>query len=326
MTHALRAACLLPICFVLALYQPVAAAAECSASSLTTLRNCVANIANYSGIVLTQDVTCTTDVDCCGSGNSPLIDLVSTTGKTVRGDGTYRVLKRSAGQRNCSLIRAGTSTTIRDLVIDEDVNDPPCSPGDGCPSTVMVNGRHNVTLDNVRIFNGKAYVVYVWGSDRFTFRNGEITSAGIIGLYVGHNSYAPSDHLTIENSTFRWARTNAIAIEGVRNSAWDASWISGNQIYQNHLHGLWTCEGKVCPGGQIYLARGEGLVLYNNNIWGGRCDNCAGGISGIEFGDPYGGVTVNNVTVSTNRIHDNTGAGVPRRPNLSRARRGSGAL
>ncbi|WP_200334930.1 right-handed parallel beta-helix repeat-containing protein [Thiocystis violacea] len=50
-------------------------------------------------------------------------------------------------------------------------------------------------------------------------------------------------------------------------------------------------------------------MLYNNNIWGGRCDNCAGGISGIEFGDPYGGVTVNNVTVSTNRIHDNTGAG-----------------
>jgi hypothetical protein len=134
-----------------------------------------------------------------------------------------------------------------------------------------VHARNNVTLDNVHIYNSKGNTVQVWGSDYFTFKNGQITSAGIIGLYIGHKLYAPSNRFNISNSTFRYARTNAIAIESAAGTHWNDNWISSNQIYQNHKHGLWMCGNVVCPGGQLYIAYADGLAIYNNNIWGGSC-------------------------------------------------------
>ena len=310
-----------------------AATYPCNAGTIAQLKECVSGLDYYSQqeIILTADMTCSTLSECCGPNNGPLIDLNNRRGKTIRSASSTQIftLKRMAGQSTlnkdtnkdelptCHVISGSgaSNIVIKDLILDESSAVAPCSveeydnKNNKCKETVLWNGASNVTMSNVKVRNGKSYVIRVDNTNGFTLANSEISDSGIIGLYVGTKSPGMnmSQNISITNNTFLRTRTNALAIEGVTGS--QKNNISGNTFSGNHWQGLFLNKALNVwsGGGQVFLAQGDNIDFYNNVISDGYCSNCYENfVDGIEIGEPSQPYyPLKNTTIRNNTIYNN---------------------
>ena len=286
----------------------VHAAGTCTAGNIAQLRACADNLSSYDGIALSADMVCT-GADCCAGNGGALIGINGLSGKVFDGGG-HKIL-RQANQRTCPAvgISQASNVTVRNAVFDEDLNAAPCDPTDNCVSTVDVSGSSNVTLDTVTVSNGKAYVVRGWGVNGFMVRNAAVLNAGIIGIYVGHDDYAPSYKIGIYNSSIIGSRTNGIAIESANGVQDGDNAIVGNVIEGNHWHGLWRdANGAIFPGGQLLIVMANHLLVKDNSIGDGYCDTCGPNtIGGIELGAAEHPNALHHIQVVNNLIYNQTG-------------------
>jgi hypothetical protein len=300
-------------------FQLADAATTCTASDLSSLKTCLQHIESYDRISITANISCS-GTACCGP-NDTMLEIFGQQNKTIEGNG--RTITRTENQRLCMALKLSQSSNlvVRNLTFDEDANDLPCEVADGCKETLYLNNAHHTTIDNVRFLNGKSYVVYLWATDHFKFINSRIENAGIIGLFAGYMGYvpsrpeldAPSHHLTITGSTFIGARTNAIALEGVRGTVAIPNLVKDNVIRSNHHTGLWgppVCNFGICPGGQVYLADVDHLSFQNNTVADGYCENCWNQVvHAIEIGKMNKPFLLNNAKIENNLLANNNGAG-----------------
>ena len=268
----------------------------CLVNNIQQLRECLA--ANENAI-LNQDITVGAS-DCDGNG---VIDISNSDGLGIYGQG-YRIF-REGGQAQCSLIYGNgvSDFTIQDVLLEEtpgpDV--PPLSTYDNM--LYFINST-NVCLENVEVAHSWGYAIYNRGGDGFKFNNSTLRDSGILGLYIGEENN-PATNATITNSTFDCNSTNAIAIRGV-----DGLLIDNNLINDNHKLGIFPIPGGFTGGGQVFLFNGTNMVLSNNTIQNGFCQNCvnsgviANPVVGIEIG--ASGLTVTNTLIENNNILNNT--------------------
>ncbi len=295
----------------------------CTAANLSTLQSCVRNSSKYSVIQITADISCASG-QCCTDGKA-LLNLDDRSNLTVSGAG--KKITRYGDYDKCSVLSANRATNVRinNLNFDENKEAPPCKleqmTSDQCPKAFHFQDAKNITLSKVSLSNAKSYAIYVWGVDGFVFDQSSLVNSGILGLYIGHIDYAPSNNIKITNSNFTDNTTNAIAIEGVRGSNPRQNLISGNKFYRNHRRGIWPVEPRfgtgLTGGGQIYLAMGDNLTVENNTIADGFCKECYQhnsalntAIFGIEIGmrdHPY---SFRNLAITNNRIFNNDGHGI----------------
>jgi hypothetical protein len=285
-------------------------ASVCEISDMASLNDCVRNQTQFDQFEFTADVSCQGE-DCCGWDGRGLMNLSrSKDGKTVLGNG--HTLTRHAMQRQCPaiIINNVSNVSLQNLNLDEDAEAAPCVPDDHCKATVHVQNSKNVSLIRVNIYNGKAYVVRVWGVDGFVFGSSSVSNAGIIGLCVEHMKFTPSRHVLISNSVFAVARANGVAITGVDGEAVGDNQIVNNVFSGNHYHGLWMDgSGKVpTTGGQLYIPYANNLTVSDNLIADGRCQNCSNpAVWGMELGAPNEGSTLTNVVIARNFVYNSLG-------------------
>lgn len=281
------------------------AAGSCTASTLAELKGCAASLGSYDSISLTADIACS-GASCCGNNNAPLIDIQRLSNKTLFGN-NHRIT-RGDNQRVCPalLIHDSQNIRIQEVVFDEDAADAPCEVTDDCPNTIRVSDATDVSLSSIDVVSGKAYVIYAWHVDGMELRDSLLINSGIIGFYVGHKDYGNSTRVKVLNSTFVETRTNAIAIEGVTGSQADDNQIVGNRLVGNHWHGLWTAPTGVYPGGQMLIAMADHLVIRDNIIGDGFCENCERhAVTGIELGMPNRPDSLQHIELTNNLVYNN---------------------
>ncbi|WP_177224749.1 right-handed parallel beta-helix repeat-containing protein [Variovorax sp. 770b2] len=291
-------------------------AATCDIGSLATLASCLQYQNSYDTFRFTADLVCGQNgaSDCCTAGGGPLLEINSLQNKVFDGNG-HR-LTRLTQQKVCPAIRISNMASniqLSRLVIDENGAVPPCSPNDACPPTIDVARSSDVRLDDVHVHDGKAYVVNVWGVNGFSFLNSSVSSAGIIGLYIGHALFENSSRIQVRNSVFAASRTNGLAIEGAGGTTPGDNVIANNVFNRNHYNGQWPDgRGGITTGGQMYLVRANNLSVVNNVFGDGRCFNCSSlEVSAVELGtaNATDGVTLSNIQFSGNYIYNHPGVG-----------------
>lgn len=282
----------------------------CMINDPASLKECFAHVDVYDTFALQNDISCTGS-NCCTPTGAALMSFVSTTGKTIIGNG--HTFTRHGGQLQCPAlsIKRSSHISVSDISIDEDESVAPCNPQDNCPATAEIRGSNDVRFDKVSVYNGKAYVVYVWGVDGFTFTNSVISNAGIIGLYIGNVVWQPSSNITVSHSIFSRVRTNALVSEGVGGT----NIIDHNVFTRSHYFGLWPTPntspsfGKPSNGGEVGFVPADNLQFTNNIITDGYCDNCWSGdgtMWGVEFSD-YQGHIAHAISLINNIFSNITG-------------------
>jgi len=265
-------------------------------------------------ISLTSDITC--GRDCCPSGNA-LLNLDGASNIQINGQG-HRILRR-ANQRSCSLLTLhnASNVTLARLVLDDDETVESCAVADRCPRMLWMRDARNISLQHVTVRYSKGYAIYVQGTDGFSFLDSTLERSGVLGLYIGHEDDA-SSRIRVERSLFRDNSTNALALLGVDGRR-QKTLIADNVFERNHALGQWPVAPRygtgLTGGGQVYLARAEGVRFENNRVVDGFCANCfwhgrlGSGVTGVELGIP-GRSTVKDITISDNTIQNNHAYGI----------------
>lgn len=257
---------------------------RCEARSITDLNQCLA-----SG----NDAYIVSDMSCSGSC------IQHNTG-TIYGGGY--TITRNSGQKQGNLLRMqGSNLTVQDLTLD-DGDGPTCTPNEECPRTVQMGGS-NLTLNNVTVRNSKAYTIGVDNATDVTIQGIQLMDGGIVGLYIG-----TSNRVSVTGSRFNRVGSNSIAVLGGINVT-----ITGNHFENNHRLGFWPVAPQfgegLTGGGQVYIARGEDILFSNNTVINGSCDQCRGGVHGVEVSEPNK-TSVYRLTIADNTINNHTGANI----------------
>lgn len=296
---------------------PTAARADtCAISDIPTLRACFDRAAAHDRFVLTADIACTREADCCDPGRIALMALNGAQGRVI--DGQNHRIRRGAGQKSCAVlsIRNTQGLAIRNLVLDEDQATAPCELADKpCASTIDVAASRDIELDRVTIAWGKGYVVKLWNVQGATIRHSSITDAGQIGLFVGHYRFGASSRITLDDITIARARANGAAVQGA-----DDVVITASRFIGNHWHGLWTnpnYPGSISPGGQLLLAQGSRIRITANRFEGGDCRDCKPShyVAAIEVGEDDKAPGVHDLTIAGNLLcHQGPGPAIAQNP------------
>jgi hypothetical protein len=172
---------------------------------------------------------------------------------------------------------------------------------------LWMRDARNISLQHVTVRYSKGYAIYVQGTDGFSFLDSTLERSGVLGLYIGHEDDA-SSRVRVERSLFRDNSTNALALLGVDGRR-QKTLIADNVFERNHALGQWPVAPRygtgLTGGGQVYLARAEGVRFENNRVVDGFCANCfwhgrlGSGVTGVELGIP-GRSTVKDITISDN--------------------------
>ena len=291
-------------------------ATDCVVKNLSDLRSCVNSAQGIERINIQNDLSCT-ESTCCPTGGA-LLRFNEVANLTIEGNG-YKLL-RTGGQRQCSLldITQSRNVSLNNWTLDDDVADAPCLVDDKCPRMLHIRTSSDVTLKDMRILNGKSYVIYVQQVDGFNFLNSSLTNSGVLGLYVGHSDKA-STNIRIQNSTFNDNQTNALALLGVSGSAVTDNIVSNNVFRRNHWRGQWAVAARYgtgfTGGGQVYIAQASGLTISDNLVEDGYCENCfvqqhmGSGVSGIELAIP-GRNSVTNTLITNNIVSNHDAWGI----------------
>lgn len=260
-------------------------------------------------IALTADIRCGSN--CCPSGVA-LLNLTGANQVVIDGQG-HQIL-RQASQRQCSLatLHNARNVTLLNLTLDDDPAGASCAVSDQCPPMMHMNGASDVSLHGVAVRYSKGYAIYVQSVDGFAFTDSTLEHSGVLGLYIGHEDDA-TRRVRVQRSNFRDNATNALALLGVDGSA-NTTLITDNLFERNHAFGRWPVEPQygtgMTGGGQIYIARAQGVRMQNNRIMDGSCANCffqgalGTGVSGIEIGLP-GRASAQQVQINDNVIENN---------------------
>ena len=287
---------------------------SCLVDSIASLDACLGE--RRAVVRLTSDLSCS-GAECCPAGR-PLLDLQGQSGTILDGGG-HRV-SRLGGQRSCSVLDVANASdvTIRDLALDDDADTPPCAADDECPRMVHVRASTGVSLERVDVSHSKGYAIYVQDTRGFELTDSRVAHSGVLGLYVGHGD-RPSTDVRITGSTFEANATNALALLGVAGDSARSNLVENNRFENNHRLGRWAVAPRYgsgfTGGGQLYIARAEGITVRGNTIVDGECVNClrssggSSGVHGIELGEPGRG-GVDAVVITGNTIRNNDGAAV----------------
>jgi hypothetical protein len=160
-------------------------------------------------------------------------------------------------------------------------------------------------LQNVRIYNAQGFAVTASAVDGFIFDKSAIVNTGLIGLYLGAESGASSNHIQITDSVFSMARTNALVLDGVMGAEQKDNLIAHNFFVRNHFHGLYLDErGKPNNGGQVFLPNIVGATFSDNVISYGYCPICN---NMMVWGFELGPKTIQAVRFLNNTLLDTYG-------------------
>jgi hypothetical protein len=290
--------------------QPSAAAPSgtCSITDNTSLRNCADHAATYATLAFTADVSSPATPASCGPNGTDAIIIRGLTGTVIDGQGhTWN----RAAPLACSaiLLQQAHDITIRNLSIVDNPGVPPCELSQKkCPYTINVDTDSNVTLDGVKVYDGKGYVVRVWHTNGFTFTNGVIANAGQIGIFVGQWKFGASQNVSVTNSVIAHSRTNGIAIQGAEGVT-----ITGDVFNNNHWHGLWpvaNVKGGITTGGQLLLADATDAKVTGNLFANAACGNCVPkgqAVLTIELGEGPAEPGVKGLVIENNTVLNSFG-------------------
>jgi len=228
---------------------------------------------------------------------------------------------RTANQLAERMFFIADSTNIKFFNVGFDDN------RDEVKDVLPVNYRatiHIVTCDDIEfdycsLMYAKGYAMWVQATDGFNFTNSELGYAGVLGLYVGHDT-TPSQNFTIENNYFHDNATNAVAIRGCIGT----NFIRYNTFVRNHIWGSFDVAPEfgsgTTGGGQLYLDRGQNIDVSFNTIADGYCLNgfrhvefgrSVRDVAGIELSGNYGpSVLLVDVSITFNTISNNNAYGI----------------
>ena len=254
---------------------------------------------------MTRDIRCT-------SGRCE----IAISGRTdVALDGRGRTITRTVRTKDNPVLRIDSGSgnvVVRNLSFD-DLGDPSNACPVFCNRMVFVHGANDVVFDRVSVSNARSYALYVQRTDGFAFRNGSVTGAGVLGLYVGLGFGGESSgRIGIENSRFVRNATNGVAVHGVTDIT-----IAGNHFERNHVYGRFGGGGRgFSGGGQLYLAGAVGATVHGNRIVDGDCLNCSdplGSVHGIELGE-LNARSLRDVEVFDNTLIGNDNCAIIKNP------------
>jgi len=293
---------------------------NCIASSVSTLRDCVARANSIQRIDLDRDIRCGSN--CCPNGGA-LLRFNGTNSLELNGHG-HR-LTRAAGQRQCSLLEASNASNIQvvDLHLDDDQSVAGCQVADNCARMVHVKHSRNIRFLRTHISHGKGYAFYVQGTNGFSFEQSSLSNSGVLGMYIGHGNDA-STGVRIQQSRFIDNQTNGLALLGVVGQSVSDNVVADNLFIRNHRRGQWQVAPQYgsgfTGGGQLYIAEASHVTVRNNTVKDGYCDNCyvqrknRSGVSGIELGRPNQR-SLKHIEVRDNLVVNHDGFGISQNAN-----------
>jgi len=190
---------------------------------------------------------------------------------------------------------------------------------------ILIQKSSDVFMNRTKISNSKGYSVYVRATKGFSFIESELSKAGILGMYIGHDNHQPSTGLRVLRSYFHDNSSNALAVQGVTREIQNI--VQGNVFERNHLYGRWPVAPRfgtgMTGGGQVYLANVDNMEFTKNIIKNGRCLNCIDksnkeikNVTGLELSGVYGKeIRVRNLLITENEISDNDAYGIAQNEN-----------
>lgn len=305
------------------------AVAACDAPDLASLASCAASTGDDGQINLLADIACD-GAACCPSGQTPL-RIHARANLIIDGQG-HRLVRNGDASTHCSILHVSASDGIqlRNLIVQENpqIRPEPCYQGSNCPSRISlwVQSSNNITMDRVEVFDAPSYAVVAGGVNGFRFERSKIHNAGLAGLFAGPDGSRGSSSIVVDNALFTGTATNAVVFYGSNGNR-----LSNSLLLGNHRHGVyyWCGPGanKPCNGGQVYLPHSTQVVIEDNIIGDGRCDNCvnypgypynqavwpieAGGYSGLQ--DPA--QVVQGLQIRRNYVYNHAQATVLRNEN-----------
>ncbi len=293
-------------------------AIACSANSTASLQHCT-SLARSGKLPRGDDgranISIASDIKCggnCCPGGAPLLNLDNASDIRINGNG-HRILRRT-NQRSCSLLTLhnASNVTLTDVTLDDDETVDSCTVADRCPRMLWMREARNIEFKQVTVRYSKGYAIYVQGTTGFSFLDSTLEYSGVLGLYIGHEEDA-SSLVRVERSVFRDNSTNALALLGVDGTE-QTTVIADNIFERNHAVGQWPVAPRygtgLTGGGQVYLARAEGVRFVNNRVVDGFCANCywhgvlGTGVTGVEMGIP-GRATVKDIEITGNTVENN---------------------
>lgn len=305
------------------------AAAACDAVDLASLASCAVSTGDNGQINLTADIECD-GIACCPGGQTPL--RIHARSNLIVDGRNHRIVRTADASAHCSIAHVSGSSGIqlRNLIVEENpqIRPAPCYQGSSCPSRISlwIQGSSNVTMDRIEVFDAPSYAVVASGVNGLRFERSKIHNAGLAGLFAGPDGALGSSGVVVDNSLFTATATNAVTFYGSSDNR-----LSNSLLLGNHRHGVyyWCGPGadKACNGGQVYLPHANQVVIEDNIIGDGRCDNCvnypghtynqavwpieAGGYSGLS--DPA--QVVQGLQIRRNYVYNHAQATVLRNEN-----------
>jgi hypothetical protein len=178
----------------------------------------------------------------------------------------------------------------------------------GCSSTIQIYDSQYVSLEKIKIINGKVFNLWLVNNEQLVLTDSVINSAFLFGIWGKLNKF-----IYFKNNFFELNRSNAILMD---TSKTELIHIENNTFNRNHFATAFHVCGngtEPCPGGQIDLVQSvKNATIVNNYFTNGGLanefpeDSNYNWITAIEF-EPHSEI-LENILIQGNEFRNHSGS------------------